>query len=107
MEEQHNTYEQSQNLIRLTTKVYQITFISGLIALGISLLAEYFIVLIVLFIYMASAAIFNFIMFVNNLQYICYYRENRNTLIFRSLLLLINIPTAILIYIIIESFTTI
>ncbi|WP_417351059.1 hypothetical protein [Flavobacterium alkalisoli] len=107
MEKEYDTYQVSKNLIRLTKKVYLITFISGLIALGISLLAEYFTVLIVLFIYMASAAIFNFIMFVNNLQYICYYKENRNTLILRSLLLLINIPTAILIYIIIESFTTI
>ncbi|RYJ44332.1 hypothetical protein NU09_0942 [Flavobacterium beibuense] len=51
---------------------------------------------------MASAAIFNFIMFVNNLQYICYYKENRTELIYKSLLLFFNVPTAILIYIIIN-----
>ncbi len=92
-----NIPDDSEQLLRLTKKVYLITLVTGLIAFTICMTGNYFTALIALFIYMVSAAFFNIVMIVNNLINISYYTKNRTKLILRSLMLLLNMPTALLI----------
>ncbi|MUV02264.1 hypothetical protein GN157_00940 [Flavobacterium rakeshii] len=92
-----NIPDESEQLLRLTKKVYLITLVTGLIAFTICMTGNYFTTMITLFIYMLSVAFFNMVMIVNNLINISYYTKNRTKLILRSLMLLLNMPTALLI----------
>lgn len=97
-----NIPDDSEQLLKLTKKIYLITLVTGLIAFTICMTGNYFTALITLFIYMISAAFFNMVMIVNNLINISYYTKNRTKLILRSLMLLLNMPTVFLLYIIIN-----
>jgi hypothetical protein len=48
------------------------------------------------FIYLLIAIIFNLIIFLNNIIFICLHREERTPLLLHTLLLLLNIPIAYL-----------
>ena len=95
-----NIPDDSEQLLRLTKIIYLITLITGLIAFTICMTGNYFTPLITLFIYMINAAFFNMVMIVNNLINISYYTKNSTKLVLRSLMLLLNMPTALLILII-------
>lgn len=97
-----NISDDSEQLLRLTKIIYLITLVTGLIAFTICMTGNYFTALITLFIYMLSAAFFNMVIIVNNLINISYYTKNRTKLILRSFMLLLNMPTVFLLYIIIN-----
>lgn len=97
-----NIPDDNEQLLKLTKIIYLITLVTGLIAFTICMTGNYFKALITLFIYMLSAAFFNMVMIVNNLINISYYTKNRTKLILRSLMLLLNMPTVFLLYIIIN-----
>lgn len=97
-----NIPDDSEQLLRLTKIIYLITLVTGLIAFTICMTGNYFTALITMFIYMLSAAFFNMVIIVNNLINISYYTKNRTKLILRSLMLLLNMPTVFLLYIIIN-----
>ncbi len=60
------------------------------------IISEWDMLLIIGFLYVVIAILFNLIVFLNNIIFVTIHRERRLTLLLYTLLLLLNIPIAIL-----------
>jgi hypothetical protein len=93
---QEETETEAKNNILIAQRAFIWSLGIGTALMFVFLISEWDMLLIIGFLYVVIAILFNLIVFLNNIIFLTIHRERRLTLLLNTLLLLLNIPIAIL-----------
>lgn len=89
-------HKEAQRMMRTSVWSFRISLGLGTLLFLFFIAFDTIEILILGFFYVLTALFFNSIILLNNIIFICSHKEGRNALIWRTLLLLLNIPVTLL-----------
>lgn len=93
--ETHDYTEEAEDLMRLSLRSFCLSFTLGTILLVTYMVFKEIEVVVIGFLYVLMALLFNGIILVNNIIFLSRRGEKRSALLWRTLLLTLNIPIAL------------